>query len=134
MANWKNVTILPRLSLGESSAKYKGTVAATIPMAKPKSNLPAMSELVSGAIAANIEPTTKIKDAIMLIFLRPNLSVKKPEIKGPNMAPKSTAPTNMLSCDGVSCNCSRSEGRATFITPVSKPKSRPPVAATAAIK
>ncbi len=65
-----------------------------------------------------------------MTFLRPRMSVTRPLRSEPRTAPTSTAVVSASIWPLPSCQRSRRNGSAPEMTPVSNPKSRPPVAAT----
>ena len=126
-------TSVPLTFVGEISAIYKGTAKEETPMATPRKRRANTKFQASAAIPDQTAPTAKITADARITFLRPNRSVSLPQNKAPRMAPNN--PADVISST-IPLSIPKSfwkKGIAPDITPVSKPKSRPPVAAIMAM-
>jgi hypothetical protein len=79
----------PLISIGATSAKYRGTIYAATPTPKPTRTLPAISTAIVGANAIVNAPIVNKTSANIMSFLRPSLSEAVPEKRDPTAAPAS---------------------------------------------
>ena len=99
------------------------------PMMRARTN----SVGVRGMAAPTAEMPKKMAER-MSIFLRPNLSLSMPASNAPSAQPISTQLATQPSCVALSWNWAFMNPMAPEMTAVSKPKSRPPTAATMLIR
>ena len=131
--NWNIETSLPLNFAGEISAIYKGTAKEDTPIAIPRNKRAKIKFQTSNAIPDQIAPTTKITAEANITFLRPSWSVILPQNRAPKIAPNNpTDVTNSIILLSIPKSFWKN-GIAPETTPVSKPKSKPPVAAIIAI-
>ena len=131
IASMLTATSEPRTFAGTISAMYSGEIKEAMPIAIPTTILPAINTVTVCARAVEAALTVKIIPASIISLRRPKRPVKAPPIAAPITAPIKTALTTISSIKVDRENCCLMNSIAPEITPVSKPKSRPPRAATA---
>ena len=67
------------------------TAKLEIPIAIPNTTLLIVRNHIVGAAPVRMEPAAKINDVTSITFLRPTISVMRPDPNAPNTAPTSTA-------------------------------------------
>ena len=128
--NWKKPTSRPRQAAGAISAIYKGPSTLDPPMPKPPMNRKNNSEGKSHEMAEPRADTIYNTAMIRKLSRRPYLSPGTPPKIAPMMVPHRALETVTPSMASERWKISFSAEVAPAITAVSKPKSRPPRAAT----
>ena len=102
-------------------------------MATPITKRPTIRVATSGAAADTREPMMKVAPPAMLVGRRPTASAAAPPSSAPASAPSVTIPTTSPCAAAPRWNSGMMKRSAPEITPVSKPKRRPPSAAISVI-
>jgi hypothetical protein len=133
--SWFNDTNSPRLAAGAISAMYSGTIIEASPTPSPSRKRATTRTPTFGETAATMAPAANTRAASRAVGRRPMRSASGPPERAPTTAPTRRKLTMMPSVKGEngpkSCLMNNS---APEITPVSYPKSKPPVAVIAAAR
>ena len=125
-------TMRPRTAAGTFSAIYIGTTIETAPTATPKKVRAVASSATDPANAHQMEPAQKITPLTSRVMRLPHQSATRPPSNAPMAAPTSSMAVTRPSSAALMPNSGLIYNSAPDITPVSYPKSRPPMAAKAA--
>ncbi len=120
----------PRRCAGAISAMYVGAITDADPIARPPTKRQSMSPPTLPGNAEPIAEIMKSTAATRMAWMRPRRSAMRPAYQAPTAQPSSAMLTMKPVCAGLVPYCAAMPGTAALMTEESKPKRKPPRAAT----